>query len=558
MSIKNLLKKPSSESARTVAAKVRTSPSIAEPAEITARDERSHSEIMFVITALMLAMLLAALDQTIVSTALPKIATDLHGLNKYSWVATSYLLTSAIVTPIYGKIGDLFGRKKIFQVSIIIFLIGSALSGLSQNMDQLIAFRALQGIGAGGLMSLVLTIIGDIVPPRQRGKYQGYFGAVWGVASVAGPLLGGFFADAHSLFGITGWRWIFYINVPVGLIALATIGARLHLPAFRREHKLDYLGTTLMTVSVVSLLLVSVWAGITYAWGSPEIIGLLVGAVVAGTAFVFWEQRAAEPLIPMNLFKNPIFSVSVLLSLLVGIAMFASILYIPQYQQVVRGYTPTKSGLMMLPLVGGLMTASIISGRLITKFGRYKAYPIFGTLLLMLGMWLFSHVSLTTSPLTLGIWMVVIGLGLGSFMQVTILAVQNAVKRSQMGVATSASTFFRTIGSSLGGAIFGTVLLSRLNFHLTQNLPAAAIHHISFNNIEANGTAQIDRLPPIIQHGILQSFASSFHDMFLIAIPFAFAAFLTSLFLHESPLKSSSDLPSEDSEDIQSHSPVEV
>lgn len=518
--------------------------------------ERSHSEIMVVIGALMLVMLLAALDQTIVSTALPKIATDLHGLNKYSWVATSYLLTSAIATPIYGKIGDLLGRKKIMQTAIVIFLIGSALCGLSRNMDELVAFRALQGIGAGGLMSLVLAIIGDVVSPRQRGKYQGYFGAVWGISSVAGPLLGGFFADAPSIFGIAGWRWIFYVNLPIGFIALSAIAARLHLPVKKQQHKIDYLGVTFMTLSVLSLILVSVWAGLTYAWSSPEIIGLLISTVVFGLAFVLWEKRAAEPLIPMSLFKNDIFSVSVLLSVLTGIGMFASILYIPQYQQIVLGYTPTKSGLFTIPLMIGVLSASIISGRLITKYGRYKLFPIFGTLVLALGMWLFSHASLTTSQWTLSLWMIVIGAGLGSFMQVTILSVQNSVHRSQMGTATSSVTFFRTIGSSLGGAIFGTVLLSRLNTHLVQALPAGASKHVSVSAISANGTAQIHRFSPAIQHDILTAFVRSFHDMFLFGIPFALAAFVAALFLREAPLRSGSDLPSEEAQDVTSHSPV--
>jgi len=537
---------------RTAAADAAAAPHIEEPVE------RSHAEIMIVMGALMLAMLLSALDQTIVSTALPKIATDLHGLNKYSWVATSYLLTSAITTPIFGKLGDLFGRKKLFQISIVVFLIGSALSGFSQNMDQLVIFRALQGIGGGGLMSLVLAIVGDVIPPRQRGKYQGYFGAVFAVASVIGPLLGGFFADAPDLLGVAGWRWIFYINIPLGLVALAAVAARLHLPKYRLNHKIDYLGAMLLTVSVVSMLLVSVWAGVTYTWGSAQIIGLGAAAVVFAILFVIRELHASEPIIPMTLFKNDIFVVSVLLSLLTGIAMFASILYIPQYQQVVRGYSPTKSGLLMLPLVAGMLVASITSGRLITKFGRYKAFPLIGTLLLTLGMWLFSHVSLTTSQVELSIWMAVLGLGLGSFMQVATLAVQNSVKREQLGTATSSTTFFRSIGSSLGGAIFGTVLISRLTHHLSQNLPAAASQHLSSSSIAANGTAGLQHVPPAIQHDILLSFVNSFHDMFLIGIPFALGAFVVALFLRETPLRGSHPTPSEHSDDVVSHSPVEL
>jgi len=519
--------------------------------------QRTHREIMVVIGALMLAMLLAALDQTIVSTALPRIAEELHGYNKYSWVATSYLLTSAIVTPIFGKLGDLFGRKRLFQTSIVIFLLGSMLCGLAQNMDQLVFFRALQGIGGGGLMSLVLAIVGDIIPPRQRGKYQGYFGATFGLASVVGPLLGGFFADAHSILGITGWRWIFYINVPLGIVALSAVAARLHLPKHRLEHKIDYLGAALLSVSVVSLLLVSVWAGITYAWASVQIIGLLVSSGVFGLLFVLREYHASEPLIPMTLFKNDIFTVSVILSALTGIAMFSSILYIPQYQQLVRGYSPTKSGLLMIPLVIGMLTASITSGRIISKTGRYKIFPLIGTSLLGLGMFLFSHVGLTTSQWDLSLWMLIIGAGLGSFMQVATLAVQNSVARTQLGTATSSTTFFRSIGSALGGAVFGTILLARLNKHLVETLPQAAGAHISASAISSNGTAGLSHLPPLVQGSILTAFVNSFHDMFLLGIPFAAAAFVTALFLREAPLRGPKEIPSPESDNVVAHSPIE-
>ena len=299
---------------------------------------------MVVIGALMLAMLLAALDQTIVATALPRIATDLHGLNKLSWVATAYLLTSAISTPLYGKIGDQFGRKKIFQFSIVLFLVGSALCGLSQNMNELVGFRALQGIGAGGLMSLSMTIVGDVVSPRQRGKYLGYFGAVFAISSVAGPLLGGFFTDSLS------WRWVFYINIPLGIIALFVIAARLHLPVKKTKHQIDYLGSLLLILGVVPVILATVWGGVTYPWGSNTILGLFGGGAVALILFTLWERKAKESILPIHLFKNGIFSVSMILSLLAGIALFAAILFIPEYQQIVRGYSAIKSGLLLLPL----------------------------------------------------------------------------------------------------------------------------------------------------------------------------------------------------------------
>jgi EmrB/QacA subfamily drug resistance transporter len=493
--------------------------------------ERSHAEIMVVISALMLALLLAALDQTIVSTALPKIANSLHGLSKYSWVATAYLLTSAVSTPLYGKISDMFGRKKIFQIAIIIFLIGSALSGLSQTMNELIFFRALQGLGAGGLMTLTFAIVGDVVPPRQRGKYQGYFTAVFAMASIIGPLLGGILTDDLS------WRWVFYVNLPIGAIALAVIGARLHLPVRRAQHKVDYGGATLLAISVASLLLATVWGGVNYPWGSAQILGLFATSIIGALLFVWRERSAKEPVMSLHLFKNSIFSVSTLLSFVIGMVMFGAIIFLPEYQQLVRGDSAIKSGLMLLPLIGGLMVSSLTSGRLISKLGHYRIFPIHGTILVAIAFFLFSHITATTSRGILGVWMVVLGAGIGMIMPVLTLAVQNAVDRKDLGSATSSVVFFRSIGSALGAAIFGAVLTNRLASHLKSALPGG--NGVAAAKQLQSSAVGLRRLPIQTQHIILNAFADSFHDVFLIAIPLTIAAFFIALALRESPLSSS-------------------
>ena len=504
------------------------------PDETDLTREKTHGEIMVVLVALMLAMLLGALDQTIVATALPRIASDLHGLSQLSWVATAYLLTSAVSMPLYGKLGDMFGRKKILQTSIVIFLIGSALCGLSQNMGELIFFRALQGIGAGGLFTLILAVVGDMIPPRQRGRYQAYFGAVFGVASIAGPLLGGFFTDNLS------WRWIFYINIPLGILALSAIATRLHLPVHHNKHRIDYTGAALLGTSAATLLLATVWGGVTYPWASVQIIGMGIVSFVTAVAFVIRERFAAEPILPLRLFKNDIFTVSTLMSFFVGFVMFGAIIFIPEYQQIVRGYSPIKSGLLLLPLVGGLLAGVMTSGRLITRWGRYRMFPIVGSILVVIGIWLFTHISLSTNQLTLSFWMIVLGVGIGPFMQTTTLAAQNSVAREDLGTTTSTVTFARSIGSALGAAIFGAVLINVLISNLHKMLPARGGQPTITAADLQSGTSALHGIPPQVIHTVLTAFADAFQTVFWVGIPFALLLVGLAFLLRETPLRTSS------------------
>ncbi len=422
--------------------------------------------MLVVIGALMLTLLLAALDQTIVSTALPTIVGDLGGLNHISWVVTSYLLAITVVTPLYGKLGDLYGRKVVLQGALVLFLIGSALCGLAQGMTELIAFRAIQGLGGGGLLVSAQATIGDVVSPRERGRYLGLFGAVFGVASVAGPLIGGFFTSHAS------WRWIFYINIPLGLLALVVLAIALPAVTERKQHRIDYLGTVLLGVSLASLVLLTTLGGTSYDWDSAFIVGLGVLSALALIGFVAVERAVPEPILPPALFSNRIFLVTGAIGFVVGFALFGALTYLPLFQQVVRGLSPTESGLQLVPLMVGVLTASIGSGQVITRTGRYKVFPIIGTAVAALGLFLLSGLEPDTGTVEAGLFMLVLGLGLGSVMQVLVLAVQNAVSYGQLGVATSAATLFRSIGGSLGTAILGAIFSNRLANELATALPS--------------------------------------------------------------------------------------
>ncbi|WP_327159135.1 MDR family MFS transporter [Streptomyces tubercidicus] len=492
-----------------------------------------------VLFALMVAMLLAMLDNMIVGTAMPTIVGELGGLEHLSWVVTAYTLATAASTPIWGKLGDMYGRKGVFLTSIVIFLIGSALSGMAQDMGQLIGFRAVQGLGAGGLMVGVMAIIGDLIPPRERGKYQGMMAGVMAVAMIGGPLVGGSITD-HL-----GWRWSFYINLPLGAIALIMVTAVLHLPKKRSQTRIDYVGAALLTIGITALVLITTWGGTEYDWLSAQIVGLGVAGVVSLVLFVLVERKVSEPVLPLHIFRNGNFSLVTVIGFLVGFVMFGSMTFLPLFQQTVQGASATNSGLLLLPMLLAMMAVSLFAGRVTTRTGKYKIFVVVGGGLITLGLTLLSLMDTDTTRFTSGAYMAVLGAGMGFLMQTTMLIAQNSVEMKDMGVGSSSATLFRTIGGSFGVAILGAIFTHQVQAGMVERIGKAGEKMTS-------GGAQMDpkglaALPPMIKDAYSHAVATGTHQVFLWGAVISIAGFAAAWFLKEVPLRGGPATPAESS-----------
>jgi EmrB/QacA subfamily drug resistance transporter len=510
----------------------------------------STRSVLLVFAGLMVAMLLASLDQTIFSTALPTIVGQLNGVEHMLWVTTAYILASTIVMPVYGKLGDLVGRKWLFVIAISIFLVGSVMGGLADSMSTLIAGRAVQGLGGGGLMILALAIIADVVPARQRGKYSGIMGAVFAVSSVAGPLLGGFFTDGP------GWRWAFWMNIPLGILAIVSAILFIQLP--KRDYvkpRIDYPGMIVLALAATSLVLFTTWGGNTYAWDSLVIIGLIVATVVFAALFVFIESRAAEPVIPLKLFKNRNFNLTTGAGLITGVAMFGALAYMPTYLQMVTGVGATDAGLLMIPMMGALLIASVGSGQIVSRTGKYKLIPIVGSFVTALGLFLLSTLTASTAIWIMCLFLAVMGLGLGMSMQILVLVVQNSFPRAIVGTATSSNNFFRQIGSSLGAAIVGSLFVSRLTDILSSGAGNGASGDTGTNSLTP---AIVAALPDAARTVIVNAYNDALTPIFLLMVPLVLVAAVLLMFVVEKPLATRIEKTDAEKSDGEINEHVEV